>query len=523
MASPIVAALFANRRPSAGMTPAEDKVSLFRAVKPYFAAVAVILTGTALIAAIFFTLLDLQWIAFLAGVVFASILAMTTRAARAETTAVSSMERLGLAEYQLTRETAQREKLESLLAAANARLHFSDESMPAMIAFVDHDTRYRYHNQAFRNWLGLRADQIDGQHLRDVLGRRLFAEIESDVAEAASGHFVRYERTHKHSGGAPSLLAVQYLPQLDADGKCTGFHIVSTDVTEHRDASPAPANEAPPAPAGAAAAQKADSWKAASESILAAIDGGEFALLCQRIVPLTDRTAQSSPAPAHYEVLIRLLEEESGQIPPGAFFPLAEEHGLLPRLDRWVFSHVLDWMATPAGSATVRAGSLCFMNVATATLSDQDFPEFVEAQLRRTAVSGASMCVEIAEADLIRHQGDAVQFARAMKECGCLVAISGFGRERATVDTLKLFPVDFLKIDGGIVRQILKYPTFLGRAAAISRVAKTIGIRTIAEMVEDPATLARLRELNVDFAQGFGISVPQLLGDLKEPIVNSGH
>jgi PAS domain S-box-containing protein len=514
MASPkVAAALFANRPPSQGIEPADDKVSLLRTVKPYIAAAAVILTGTALIAAIFFTLLDLQWIAFLAGIVFASILAMTTRAARAETTAASSMERLALAEHRLEGETAQREKLEGLLAAANARLRYSDTSMPAMVAFIDRDTRYKYHNPALREWLGLRADQIDGQHVRDVLGRKLFAEIEDYVSEAAAGNIVRYERTHKDASGAPCLLAVQYLPQLGGDGKYAGFHMVSTDVTRHADEPPARAEL--PARTAQAVAEKPDSWKAASESILAAIDGNEFALLSQRILPLAQGSAADKAAPGHYEVLIRLLEEESGQIPPGAFFPLAEEHGLLPQLDRWVFSHIFDWMVTPVGAGTVRAGGIYFVNVAAATLSDQDFPEYVEAQLRRTGAAAASVCVEIAEADLIQHQGDAVQFARAMKDCGCRVAISGFGRDRATVDSLKLFPVDFLKIDGGIVRQIVKYPTFLGRAAAISRVAKTIGVRTIAEMVEDEATLDILRGLKVDFAQGFGISQPQLLEEMR--------
>ena len=216
-------------------------------------------------------------------------------------------------------------------------------------------------------------------------------------------------------------------------------------------------------------------------------------------------------------MLIRLLEEESGQIPPGAFFPLAEEHGLLPRLDRWVFSHVLDWMASPAGAATVRAGGLYFLNVASATLSDPDFPEFVELQLRRSGVPAAALCMEIAEADLNANRGDAVEFARAMKLCGCRVAISGFGRIPATAATLKLVPVDFLKIDGGIVRQLLKYPAFMARAVAIARVARSIGVQTIAEMVEDDAVLSVLRELKVDFAQGFGISLPQLLAELEDP------
>ena len=485
---------------------------MLKAVTPFIAAGAVVITGTVLIAAIYFTLFDLEWVAFLGGVLMASILAMAARAARAEVAAANRGGRLLLAEYRLTGEGERRDKLEKQLAAANARLRYSDEQLPVMLAFVDQDTRYRFHNHAFRSWHGLQESKIDGQHMRDVLGRKVFMEVEPYVQAAAAGRLVRYERTHKAPSGALFRIAVQYLPQFGTDGIYAGVYVVITDVTERRDVEVSAAASAEAASDEAAGAESQE-WHDESRRILAAINGNEFVLFCQKIVPLAADAAGSE----HHEVLIRLQEEESSTIPPGAFFPLAAEHGLLPQLDRWVLAHVLDWMGTPVGAGTVAAGEIYFINIASATISDPEFPDFVEQQLRRTGVRASAVCLEIDEADLNRNQGDAVAFARAIRHCGCLIAISGFGRLCLSMETLRLFPVDFLKIDGGIVRQILAYPAVLGKLVAISKLAKAIGVRTVAEMVEDDPTLAMLRKLNVNFAQGFGISRPRLLADLKVP------
>jgi PAS domain S-box-containing protein len=511
------------------------KSSMFQSVKPFIAVIAVILTGSLLVAAIFFTLLDLQWIAFLAGVLFSSILAMSAHATRAELAATDRAQRLTLAEYKLSKLTTHGDHLESELAAARQRLHYSDDALPAMLSFIDQNTHYLYHNRAFTKWAGLADDKIDGRHVRDVVGRKVFAEIEAYALEAASGRTVHYERMHTDRGGARHRMAVQLLPQFGGDGTFDGFYELMTDLSDRGEiAMPTGEPAAAAATRGiadnlravsaaadgarrdtdiAAITAKADEWQDASERILAAINGNEFALFCQHIAPLS----RTTPGPEHYEVLIRLLEEESSMMPPGAFFALAEEHGLLPQLDRWVVTHVLDWLITPAGAATVHNGAIYFINVATATIGDAAFPEFVEHQLQRYGLPGGTLCFEIAEPDLAQHRNEVIAFARKIRQCGCLVAISGFGQNRLPAETLKLFQVDFLKIDGGIVRQIVTYPILLGRAVAICKLAKAIGVRTVAEMVEDEATLVMLRVLKVDFAQGFGISRPTKLTDIAPP------
>lgn len=504
--------------------------TMAQSVKPFVAAAAVVATGTLLVVAIFFTLLDLQWVAFLTGVMFAAILAMVTQATLAERKAASRGERLGMVEYQLEKETADRERLEAMLAAANSRLQYFDTSSPVMLAFVDATTRYAYHNHALRHWLGLAAANIDGHHMRDVLGRKVFAEVEPYVLQVADGHTLRYERTHKALDGSLYQMAVQFLPRYSHDGEYTGFFVVMTGVSGAADPGTTPAGaDEPPQTGGArtalpvagsaadtalsrqSAAAIASAWEEATRRILAAINGNEFTLFCQSIRPL----ANSNTVADHYEILIRLLEEESSMIPPGAFFPLAEEHGLLPQLDRWVFSHVLEWIATPTGTETARSGSIYFVKIEAATISDPDFPDFIAHELQRTGAPAASVCFQIDEPVLMTHQGDAVHFARTVKESGCRVAISGFGRDRGSVAALKLFQVDFLKIDGSIVRQMATYPALHTKAAALSRLANTIGVPLVAEMVEDDATLSMLRDMKVDFAQGFGISRPKQLVELQ--------
>ncbi len=507
--------------------PVEGKATLAQTVKPFIAAAAVVATGSILVIAIFFTLLDLQWVAFLTGVMFAAILAMVTQATRAERKAATRGERLGMLEYQLGKETAERERLDVQLAAANARLEYFDIASPVMLAFVDASTRYVYHNNAFRHWVGLSAANIDGHHMRDVLGRKVFAEVEPYVLQAAGGRMVRYERTHKALDGSLYQMAAQFLPRYSHDGEYAGFFVVMTGIADEDRApagadapqrpgavpaaGPLPGSPADTAISRESAAAVASAWEEATRRILAAINGNEFTLFFQRI----RRLAGDDTMADHYEILIRLLEEESSMIPPGAFFPLAEEHGLLPQLDRWVVTHVLEWIAAPTGAETARGGSVYFINVEGSTVQDPDFPDFISHELKRTGAPAAAVCFEITERILVNHQGDAVQFARTVKDLGCCVSISGFGRDRASLAALKLLRVDFIKIDGSIVRQLTTYPALHAKAVALSRMTQAIGIPMIAEMVEDDPTLDLLREMKVEYAQGFGISRPKQLLELQ--------
>ncbi len=496
---------------------------LWGTVKPFVAAGAVIATAGILVIAIYFTLLDLEWIAFLAGVLVAGVLAMVSRAARAEHAASTRGARLAVTEEKLAHESEERNKVEAMLSRANALLKYTEEQLPAMIAFVDAEGIYRYHNHAFRRWLDLPPHRVDGHHMRDALGRVVYAQVESYVSRALSGEVVRYERTQKMANGTIFRISAQLLPVHDAAGKPAGFFAVLTDITEPHDAKqPSAGTSSTAAPPGTSSAQsdqtqfddsvaqQATGLHDARARILAAIERNEFALYCQRIEPLDASAGRSR----HYEILIRLQEEETNLIPPGAFFPLAEEHGLLPQLDRWVVSNLLDWVAKTSMKNRGNTGSVFFLNVANATLCDPDFPDYVDKQLRKRDLSGEVICFEIGEDELSAQRGDVDEFVRQIRLAGCKIALCGFGRNRVEVAALKNLPIDFLKIDGSVILHILSDEVGLSKVTAIHRIAKIIGISTIAEMVEDDATVQKLREIDVEYGQGFGIARPAPLAKL---------
>ena len=133
--------------------------------------------------------------------------------------------------------------------------------------------------------------------------------------------------------------------------------------------------------------------------------------------------------------------------------------------------------------------------------------------LSEHGVSSSALCFEISNAELRSINTDVAEFARRVRQCGCRVALGGFGRDRILFDLIRGFQVEFLKIDGSIIFDVLRDPVAHAKVAAISRVAKKIGVKTVAECVESDEIIGSLKEIGIDFAQGFGISRPQPLAD----------
>lgn len=506
---------------------------LLRKLQPFVAVVAVVATSGMLVLAMHFTELDLQWITFLSGVLAASLLAMVARATRAEYSAARRLARVSILQEKLGREKRRWQEMDTAFSTLKERLRYSDEALPLMMAYVDRQARYRYHNRALREWLGLRTENIDGRHMREVHGRKGFAQIEAAVAKALEGEPVQFEWTQKTPGGPFYRLACQYHPHFGDKKDVVGFYAILSDVTERADveraaqpaARPGAASQIDGGAAGGEASAGASPTPPALDSFLpeatgskhgidrsriaAAIKKGEFSLFHQPIRSL----APAARLPEHHEIFVRLLEEEENLIPPGAFFPLAQEYGLLPQLDRWVFEHLLQWIAARRSLPSPGHG-LFFVNIATDTICDADFPEFVEHHLRKSGVRGDAVCFEITETAFSSRRAEVERFAQLVKQSSCRTALSGFGREGISVELLKACPLDFLKIHGSLVLGIQRNPADLGKVTAISRIAKVIGVSTVAEMVESQDTIAKLREAKVDFAQGFGIAKPEPLAKL---------
>lgn len=483
---------------------------MFRGVRAYLVAIAVIATAAALVSTIYVTEGSVNWIAFLTGVLIASVLAEAARASRSEWVLMRRTAQLSAMREKLELEVAQRKNQDAKIAASLTRLRLMDESLPTMIVLIDRDGYCRYHNHAFRAWLNAKADAIDGRLLRDLFGSKAYAEIATAVRQSLDGQHAHYEHMHEMPNGSVYRLAIEHVPEVDGDGQVTGFYLLAEDVTSRADLPVIGRSQT-----NASAEQElfvnvfseqVSGKPDAGRRFIAAIEGGEFNLYCQLISPLPVGSGKT----AHYEILIRLMEEEGGMMPPGAFFPLAEKNGLMPYLDRWVVSHVLEWAAN---NGSRDRDSVFFINVASATIGDPEFPDFLQGKLAELKMPATLLCFEISDQDLAARNSSVAEFIRRVRQCGCRVALSGFGRDMVLFDQIRGFQVEFLKIDGATVLNMLVNPVDMAKVVSIDRVAKKIGVKTVAELVESDEIAARLAEIGIDYAQGFGISRPRRLDE----------
>jgi len=223
----------------------------------------------------------------------------------------------------------------------------------------------------------------------------------------------------------------------------------------------------------------------------------EFELYCQ---PIRSLAAGDYPVG---EALVRMQAEERALLPPGEFLPVFEHFGMLPQLDRWVVFHVAQKLGR--GFKLPRLT----VNVSGQTLQDAGFPDYVAAAIMKYRVPKGALLFEIDESDVLARLQDAVRFANAARGLGCGVLIDGFGRRSVSFSPLKVLRVDFVKVDGSVVRKLCAGEVARTKVSAIVRVAEALRIGVVAECVEDGDTLARLAELKVSHAQGFGIHKPQ--------------
>ncbi len=231
-------------------------------------------------------------------------------------------------------------------------------------------------------------------------------------------------------------------------------------------------------------------------------DALEHDLFCfeiQEIVALDGHEGRGR----HVELLLRLGEPD-GITPPLDFLPAAERYGLMPLIDRWVVRHAFDAIA--AGRLGVREVATCAINLGAGTFADEAFVDFVAAELKRTGVRAAMICFEISEAKAIGNLAGAETFIQSLRALGFRFALDDFGGGMSSFSYLKRLPVDYLKIDGSFIKDMLEDPLDHAMVEMIHRIGRVTGKRTIAESVESRATLDALRFIGVDKAQGFAVS-----------------
>lgn len=230
-----------------------------------------------------------------------------------------------------------------------------------------------------------------------------------------------------------------------------------------------------------------------------ALDNDRLCLYAQPIVPASPGLADTP----HIELLLRMLDEQGQAVPPMHFLPAAERFGMMSAIDRWVVSAAFERLG---GSAA--APGLCAINLSAASLCDERFLDFVLAERERHGVHASRVCFEITETAVISHFHNALRCIERLRELGFRFALDDFGTGMSSFAYLKRLPVDFLKIDGAFVKDMLHNPVDLAMVEAINHIGHVMGLRTVAEFVEHDATRQRLSAIGVDFVQGYGIGRP---------------
>lgn len=215
---------------------------------------------------------------------------------------------------------------------------------------------------------------------------------------------------------------------------------------------------------------------------------------------------------AHMEILLRLIDEEGKLVPPGSFIPAAERYNFMPEIDRWViktvFSRHSDLQAQMGGPLT------CAINLSGTTVNSEGILDFVLNLARQHRTPAGAICFEITETAAINNLRTATHFMSTLRAHGFLFALDDFGVGTSSFSHLKLLPVDFLKIDGAFVRNIVSDAVDRAMVDAVNHVGHIMGLKTIGEFAESVEVIDALRTVGVDFAQGYGFHKPQPLPTL---------
>ncbi|UZE97129.1 EAL domain-containing protein [Alkalimarinus alittae] len=221
------------------------------------------------------------------------------------------------------------------------------------------------------------------------------------------------------------------------------------------------------------------------------------------------KALQPSCKGEHGEFLVRLYEE-GGLVPPGAFIPAAERYNLMPLIDRWVVKNVFQYLSE-SGLGKKDEGTF-FINLSGTSLSDNAFFDDIRKLLKDYDLKPNRICLEITETAAINNLTEAVEFITEIRDEGFKFALDDFGVGMSSFSYLKTIPVDYLKVDGSFVQNLLNDPIDKGIVEACNRISHAAGLQTIAEFVENQETEDALKAMGVDFGQGFGIAKP---GPLK--------
>lgn len=245
-----------------------------------------------------------------------------------------------------------------------------------------------------------------------------------------------------------------------------------------------------------------------------ALDKERLRLYFQKIAPVSGADCKHE----HCEVLLRMVDADGNIIPPMEFIPSAEKYDLMGLVDRWVIRTLFaakgaEWRKF--WNDCTRQQHDCQLqfsiNVSGASICDAGFLDFLLAEIATHAIPPGMLCMEITETMAISNMDKARQFINRVRSAGCRIALDDFGSGMSSFAYLKNLPIDYLKIDGSLIGNIATDEADRGIVSAVNHIGHLLGFKTVAEFVENDAILTKLREIGIDYAQGYGIHKPEPL------------
>jgi len=261
-----------------------------------------------------------------------------------------------------------------------------------------------------------------------------------------------------------------------------------------------------------------------SQALQTALLENRFCLYSQPIIPLTGLGG----ALIHQEILLRMVGHNGQIIPPNKFLPYAEQHGLMPAIDRWVVEAFFNSIPNPCKCMACRArgeycGCLNSLNLSGSSINDEEFLNFLEEAVASHLVPPQSLLFEITETVALSNIDKTREFICRLQKIGCQFALDDFGTGMASLAYLKELPLNFVKIDGIFIKDLATNPVSEAIVSAIVQIAQVKGTQTIAEYVENAAILERLKALGVCYAQGFYFGKPQPISWFDTEVTISGQ
>ncbi len=244
-----------------------------------------------------------------------------------------------------------------------------------------------------------------------------------------------------------------------------------------------------------------------------ALANNYFRMEAQPLVPLTDARQGN-----RFELLLRMIDSTGDSIAPSKFLSAAERYQLAPDIDRWVVQYVLETLS-PHAARLASIGAHFAVNISGQSIGDQDFPTFLERQLRAHGLPPALISFELTETAAVTNIVRAESLMRHLRDLGHEIALDDFGRGLSSLTYLKTLPVSYLKIDGELIRDVITSSRSQAMVSAIVQLARAMGLGTTAECIESDAIRTIVAGLGVDFGQGYALGRPRPLNQVLQELL----